>query len=397
MSEFSFLSRFGPVLLTGGIAAMPTSVYRYQRELKLSPQHVWFIGVILSYQWDTRLPYPSLSHLAHEVGLSRQQLTNYEQTLVRAGLLRVEHRFKANHGQTSSEFDFRPLFARIEAYLRRDRQRSGSASIPSAPPVSSEQVNPLPTVADTALSTPSMQTPTMSTAVDTTLSKGVVTPCQPQLTPPVNPGLHEVDSLNVDPIKIDTREVDRTGLPRSIRHEAPAIRNAVRTETTTEEVPTNNGPATSSADPTSASRAKDTGPDITMPPAAEAKALIGSYVTDYALLFNAQTPIRVSIARAIACWEHSGLSVRQFIARMQKARELAQGHTVKSLGMNGRITRMASWFSILDDITNRNRQDTHAGARHEPEAVPTQECPASDAPSHSWEPRPRLRSGAMSA
>ena len=56
----TFLARYGATILRGGIASIPSALYRYQGELRLSVQHVWFISAILAHKWDTDLPEPSL-------------------------------------------------------------------------------------------------------------------------------------------------------------------------------------------------------------------------------------------------------------------------------------------------------------------------------------------------
>ena len=39
-----FLARYGAIILRGGIASIPTALYRYQGELGLKPNQVWFIA-----------------------------------------------------------------------------------------------------------------------------------------------------------------------------------------------------------------------------------------------------------------------------------------------------------------------------------------------------------------
>ena len=59
--DFSFAARFGRVVLRRGMVPMPRALFTYQAELGLSPQQLWFIGYILSFQWSTELPYPEPS------------------------------------------------------------------------------------------------------------------------------------------------------------------------------------------------------------------------------------------------------------------------------------------------------------------------------------------------
>src|SRR5690349_14494695 len=61
--RYQFLARFGAVVLSGGIAAIPMALYHYQAELGLTPQEVWFVGYILAHRWTAALPYPSLRRM----------------------------------------------------------------------------------------------------------------------------------------------------------------------------------------------------------------------------------------------------------------------------------------------------------------------------------------------
>ena len=85
----SFLARYGAAILSGGVASIPTALYRYQRDLHLTPQLVWFISAILAHKWDADLPYPSLRRMAEETGISQQMLHTYKKKLVEDGLLRA--------------------------------------------------------------------------------------------------------------------------------------------------------------------------------------------------------------------------------------------------------------------------------------------------------------------
>ena len=66
----SFVARYGATILRGGIAAIPSALYRYQAELRLQPQLVWFVSAILAHKWDADMPDPSLKRLAVEALVS---------------------------------------------------------------------------------------------------------------------------------------------------------------------------------------------------------------------------------------------------------------------------------------------------------------------------------------
>lgn len=116
-----FLARYGATILRGGIAAIPSALYRYQGELGLGAQLIWFISAILAHKWDANMPHPSLVKMAEQTGVSRRQLHRYEQELLELGYLRIVNRQTAQGGKASNLYDFSTLFARLEAFLERDR------------------------------------------------------------------------------------------------------------------------------------------------------------------------------------------------------------------------------------------------------------------------------------
>jgi hypothetical protein len=118
--RYRFLSRFGSVILSGGIAAIPKALYMYSAELGLVPQEVWFVGYILAHRWTAELPFPSLRKMSVHTGVSPQMLHRYKNSLVEKGYLEVIPRTRPSGGRTSSHYDFSGLFERLEVLLLRD-------------------------------------------------------------------------------------------------------------------------------------------------------------------------------------------------------------------------------------------------------------------------------------
>lgn len=121
-ARYRFLARFGATILSGGIAAIPTSLYHYQAQLGLVPQEVWFVGYILAHRWTDALPYPSLRQMSRRTGISTQMLHRYKQSLVEKGYLTTIPRHRPSGGRTSNFYDFSGLFDRLEQLLRGDRR-----------------------------------------------------------------------------------------------------------------------------------------------------------------------------------------------------------------------------------------------------------------------------------
>ena len=104
--RYRFLARFGSVILSGGIAAVPRALYYYQAELGLLPQEVWFVGYILAHRWTAELPYPSLRKMAHRTGVTYQMLHRYKNSLIAKQYLQVLPRNRQNGGRTTNSYDF---------------------------------------------------------------------------------------------------------------------------------------------------------------------------------------------------------------------------------------------------------------------------------------------------
>ncbi len=116
----SFVARYGRVICKHGVAAIPRALFTHQQALKLSPQQVWFVCYIFSFQWDTALPYPSLRKMAERTGYSRQHLINIKSTLVEAEYLRLVHRYSEN-GQDTNAYDFSGLLEAIRKQLQPEQ------------------------------------------------------------------------------------------------------------------------------------------------------------------------------------------------------------------------------------------------------------------------------------
>jgi hypothetical protein len=118
--RYQFLARFGAVILSGGIAAIPKALYMYSAELRLIPQEVWFVGYILAHRWTAELPFPSLRKMSAHTGVSPQMLHRYKNSLVEKGYLEIIPRTRPSGGRSSNYYDFSGLFARLEELLTRD-------------------------------------------------------------------------------------------------------------------------------------------------------------------------------------------------------------------------------------------------------------------------------------
>ncbi|MGA7732494.1 MAG: hypothetical protein WCD37_14640 [Chloroflexia bacterium] len=118
--DHSFVARFGSVIVSRGVAAVPQALFSFEGDLKLTPQQVWFTLYILSVPWSPPYPYPSLLKMAARTGYSKMQLHEIKNSLVANGWLRLVRRVKEDGGQDSNGYDFGPLFDALRRRLQGD-------------------------------------------------------------------------------------------------------------------------------------------------------------------------------------------------------------------------------------------------------------------------------------
>ncbi|HEX2174223.1 MAG TPA: hypothetical protein VHL09_17460, partial [Dehalococcoidia bacterium] len=140
--RYRFLARFGSVILSGGIAAVPRALYYYQAELGLLPQEAWFVGYILAHRWTAELPYPSLRKMARRTGVTYQMLHRYKNSLIAKNYLQVIPRSRQNGGRTTNSYDFSGLFQAIETLLLRDRGQMDEVLDAADPDPEREDLDP---------------------------------------------------------------------------------------------------------------------------------------------------------------------------------------------------------------------------------------------------------------
>ncbi|MFL5732566.1 MAG: hypothetical protein ACJ78Q_05135 [Chloroflexia bacterium] len=116
----SFVARFGRVIARRGVAAVPRAIFTHQKALTLTPQQIWFVSYIFSFQWSTTLPYPSINRMVLHTGYSRAHLHTIKAELVEAGYLRLVHRTNEQGGQDSNAYDFSGLLDAIREQLQPD-------------------------------------------------------------------------------------------------------------------------------------------------------------------------------------------------------------------------------------------------------------------------------------
>lgn len=117
MPSDSWDERFGPILRSQGVAAIPSTLFHYQKQLDMTAQETWLICALLSYKWDKREPYPSIARIARQSGIPRPTVMAYLKQLQNKGLILVHERHAENGRRTSSSYSFDPLWERLERFI----------------------------------------------------------------------------------------------------------------------------------------------------------------------------------------------------------------------------------------------------------------------------------------
>ncbi|MCA9864030.1 MAG: hypothetical protein KC432_13450, partial [Thermomicrobiales bacterium] len=334
----SFLARYGATILRGGIAAIPAALFRFQAELGLKPQQVWFISAILSHKWDANMPHPSLKRMSEQTGVSRRQLHNYQRQLVELGLLDIVNRQTAAGGKDTNYYDFSALFEQLEDRLAHDRTDPASSSHTHGNPSSHTHAQP---------------------------SSHRDGKARSHLKKNQEPESEKEESVDFEHSKV--RKVQtRTGKESTPTPEAP--RSGASSDSETKRGAESVGDVLARQGRTpQRSQPRDEVLD-------EDYQRIQDHIADRAREFNDTAPLKSSTTRAWNLYQASGLSIEQFVERIFQARSLTQEGTARikktaadtEYGVR-RKTKMAYFFAVLEDqLGLSEKADQQKGGERKP-------------------------------
>lgn len=351
--DHSFLARYGSIIAKGGIAAIPSALYRYQGELKLKPQIVWFISAILTHKWDSDMPSPSLRKMAGDTGVSRQQLHNYKTELETEGWLIVINRDTYVGGKDSNYYDFTALFARLEELLIRDaKQRQEGNS-------------------EAEIGEENSLTPYVNPSLHTHVNPIFHTPDNPSLHTHVNAGLPLIESV----LEEAEKEINLSNI-RKRSHADFSVGNAATHSVN----PAGTAPAERASAAPNTSDATAVGDDDRESATvrqwgmeaigdilkkkkgrptkqeSEERSMIMAFIGDFAREFQDQAQLKSSVSRAFNIYKDSGLSPVIFQDRMYQARIRTKERRAAIKG-----SRMAYFFACLEQEAGLREAPEHSG------------------------------------
>ena len=105
--------RWTEKLVQEGFTAISTTFLENYAALTISSPEAILIVHLMSFKWDSRHPFPSLTTLARRMGISTTAVRSHARSLEKKGFL---HRLQ-RQGSTN-EFDLTPLFVSLEASVK---------------------------------------------------------------------------------------------------------------------------------------------------------------------------------------------------------------------------------------------------------------------------------------
>jgi hypothetical protein len=358
--DSSFLARYGRVIVSRGIAAVPRALFTHQKVLGLTPQRVWFVCYILSFQWDTTLPYPSIYRMAERTGYSKQQLHNIKAELVQQGYLILRRRINEEGGNDTNTYDFSPLLEAIRAHLQPHGSINEHPETPTSAGTEDAISEGTPTTQEPAkvrrhrqsapkhsrfgstppttptgrkgpameLSTPAATELTISPAIE--LTRGPAT----GLTTSSATGLPTA-------VKQPSAARSQRALPAGLQRALPKV-EPINEESLHRDDSNHTSPKVKKRGPDLRSQEDIPYPSANLP----FSPYIAAVVSDYSSELRDPDHVTSNVTQALRLWHRSGLEEQEFVELLHTSRGLVRKYQGKQ-GLRTIDNKMAYFFTVL--------------------------------------------------
>lgn len=368
----SFVARYGRVITKRGVAAVPRAVFTHQAQLRITPQQVWFITYIFSFQWATALPYPSLRKMSTLTGYSSVQLHTIKGELVTKGYLRLVHRSNGQGGQDTNAYDFSGLLDAIRGLLQPDNKER--EVLQDKPEVADVQVNPVRRRGRKSTTASSVGGSSDLTGGDSIeFTRGDSTEFsigdRIQLIEGGSAQFSDGDRTELrggDSTELSIRgrngltEEGSAHLPRaikrahaggaSVRYQGGVARGLHKIESVQEE---SNQKRVDSNQPHLIAKMSETETSTTPPPYSP---YIASVISDFSNDLNDPSHIISNVTQALRLWSATGLGEQPFTDLLYEAKRITRTYQGKN-GLQGIDNKMAYFFRVLRDLCSTRSQD----------------------------------------
>jgi hypothetical protein len=377
----SFVARYGRVITRRGVAAVPRAIFTHQAELQLTPQQVWFITYIFSFQWDTALPYPSIRKMSTITGYSSVQLHTIKAELVKLGYLGLVHRANDQGGQDTNAYDFSGLLDKIRELLHPSDKKVQSAQLHPDPNTESKIMQQDRPIArrrgrKTHASTPKPDSTELPRGDRIHITRGdsreLIREGSAQLLREDRAHFNGEGSAELTGgdrsklngggrAKLTARDraqlagLDSTRLAApdngthaggtSARYSRGVARGLHKEESGNEEA------IMKKVDSNQRSRenvSAKTDNGLTPPPYSP---YIASVISDFSTEFNDPAHIISNVTQALRLWQTSNLDEQQFTELLYEAKRITRTYQGKQ-GLNGMNNKMAYFFKVVRDLSN---------------------------------------------
>jgi hypothetical protein len=356
LPDSSFLARYGRVILSYGIAAVPRALFTHQKQLGLTAQQVWFICYILSFQWDTGLPYPSINKMAKRTGYSKQQIHAIKAELVEKGYLEIKRRAGEGGGNDTNMYDFSALFDAIRHQLEPgtldEQEQSQDGNLDEDAGEDVEQGSPeaaasvkrrhRPRQPKHSRFAPAQEGPSSNVGMGAAME--LTGPTATQLT---RGGEIELAGGPATGFTIQVQRASSAPLNRSLpagRKEALPEIEASKEETLHQD------------DSNQRSQKKQSELQATAAAITNYSPYIAGVASDFSRELGDMAHEASNIKQALNLWKNSELSEEEFVEFMNEARKLTRKYQSRP-HWDTMTNKMAYWFAVLRDLVQQHTED----------------------------------------
>ena len=358
----SFVARYGRVITRRGVAAVPRAIFTHQAALKLTPQQVWFVTYIFSFQWDTALPYPSIRKMSNITGYSSVQLHTIKAELVAMGYLRLVHRANEQGGQDTNAYDFSGLLDKVRELLQPAAATKDEGRTAKEADNNNQEAKPIVrrrgrrTHAN--LSEPDSVHLTRADSTDLPRGSSVQLSGEGSIQLPggnsiqlTGGGLSNLPGRDhADLSEEGSEELAEPGNGThaggtSTRYSRGVARGLHEIESGKEESEIKKDDSNQRSQE---AKITTNGNGIAPPPYSP---YIASVVSDFSDELNDPGHVISNVTQALRLWEGSGLDEQQFTELLYEAKRLTRTYQGKQ-GLNGINNKMAYFFKVVRDLSS---------------------------------------------
>jgi hypothetical protein len=368
----SFVARYGIVITRRGVAAVPRAIFTHQAELGLTPQQVWFVTYIFSFQWDTALPYPSIRKMSNVTGYSSVQLHTIKAELVGLGYLRLVHRANEQGGQDTNAYDFSGLLDKVREVLggTTNNESSQAHRTTNDEPAMAQGQRPVARRRGRKMhgNVPKADSTGLTGGGSVEFARGdrIKLPGRDsaelggegstQFTVGDSNGFIDGGSAKlsgVDSVELAEGGSDRLAKPgngthaggTSVRYSRGVARGLHEIESGKEEAKMKKDDSNQHSQGNGFVKNET---EIAPPPYSP---YVASVVSDFSIELNDPSHMISNVTQALRLWQNSGLDEQQFTELLYAAKRITRSYQGKQ-GLNGINNKMAYFFKVVRDLCN---------------------------------------------